>query len=94
MAISHTTDLLHSIQISESGLTLAELLTRHPAIARRTAQRLIAQLIERGQISAQGEGRARRYFGAGSRVVAADSLRVSSEDFPSPDFAQKRAEYA
>ena len=83
MAISHTTDLLHSIQISESGLTLAELLTRHPAIARRTAQRLIAQLIERGQISAQGEGRARRYFGAGSRVVAADSLRVSSENFPS-----------
>lgn len=40
-------------------------------------------MIERGQISAQGEGRARRYFGAGSRVVAADSLRVSSEDFPS-----------
>jgi len=46
-------------------LTLAELLTRHPGIARRTAQRLIAKLIESGQVTALGEGRARRYFVAG-----------------------------
>lgn len=83
MPISHTTDLLHSIQISEHGLTLAELLTHHPTIARRTAQRLIAQLIERGQITARGEGRARRYFGAGTRIATTDPLRVSSDDFPS-----------
>ena len=36
------THLLNSIQASEAGLTLAELLTLQPAIARRTAQRLIA----------------------------------------------------
>lgn len=53
--------LLNSIQSSANGLTLAELLKQHPDIARRTAQRLIATLIDDGQISAQGEGRARRY---------------------------------
>lgn len=59
--MSATTDLLETIRGSESGLTLAELLGRHPSIARRTAQRLIAKLIESGHITAQGEGRARRY---------------------------------
>lgn len=54
--------LLNSIQSSADGLTLAELLTRHPDIARRTAQRLIAKLVDEGKVSAQGEGRARRYF--------------------------------
>ena len=73
-AMSSATDLLSSIRASESGLTLAALLTAHPHIARRTAQRLIARLIESGQIAARGEGRARRYFLAnaqpGSRVLA------------------------
>lgn len=55
------TDLLETIRGSESRLTLAELLGHHPSIARRTAQRLIAKLIESGHITAQGEGRARRY---------------------------------
>ena len=45
-------------------MTLAELLATHPEIARRTAQRLIAKLIDSGQVAALGEGRARRYFGA------------------------------
>jgi hypothetical protein len=57
-----TPDLLASIQAADHGLTLAELLTAHPHVARRTAQRAVAQLIERSQITAQGEGRARRYF--------------------------------
>jgi Fic family protein len=60
-----TTQMLHSIQASAGGLTLAELLSRHPDMARRTAQRMIAKLIEDGQIAAVGEGRARRYFRAG-----------------------------
>jgi Fic family protein len=66
--MSSTTDLLNSIQSSGNGLTLAELLTQRPGIARRTAQRLVAKLIESGQVSASGEGRARRYFGVGPRV--------------------------
>ncbi|WP_298065794.1 hypothetical protein, partial [uncultured Acinetobacter sp.] len=52
----------HSIQAATHGITLAELLTRHPEIARRTAQRLIQHMISVGQIHARGEGRARRYF--------------------------------
>lgn len=63
-----TTDLLNSIRTSEDGLTLAELLTVHPGIARRTAQRLIAKLIDSGQVTALGEGRARRYFRAAAQA--------------------------
>lgn len=60
--MSSTADLLNSIRASEHGLTLAELLTAQPGIARRTAQRMIAKLIEQGQVTALGEARARRYF--------------------------------
>jgi hypothetical protein len=40
--------LLTSIQASGNGLTLTELLCGEPGIARRTAQRLFAKLIESG----------------------------------------------
>lgn len=63
-----TTDLLNSIRAFESGLTLLELLSAHPYIARRTAQRLITKLIESGQITALGNGRARRYFASNASV--------------------------
>jgi len=76
-----TADLLNSIQTSWNGLTLTELLAGHPGIARRTAQRLIARLIESGQITARGEGRARRYFGAGAQA-SAGTPTVRSEGFP------------
>ena len=79
--MSSTNDLLNSIQASGSGLTLAELLTQHPGIARRTAQRLIAKLIEHGQVTALGEGRARRYFGAGAHS-GADTLAARVDSFP------------
>lgn len=55
---STSTDLLHSIRAAASGLRLAELLTALPGVARRTAQRCIAQLIDSGQVAARGEGRA------------------------------------
>lgn len=77
--MSLTADLLNGIRASDNGLTLAELLAAHPGIARRTAQRLIAKLIESGQVVAQGKGRARRYLGsgahAGSGVLAAGADR-------------------
>lgn len=60
--MSTINELLQSIQASPAGLTLTELLVRHPHVARRTAQRLISQMISAGQISARGEGRARRYY--------------------------------
>lgn len=65
---STRTDLLNSIETAADGLTLAELLTLHPGIARRTAQRLIAQLIADHRIHARGAGRARRYLGANQRT--------------------------
>ncbi|MDY7578242.1 Fic family protein [Herbaspirillum sp. RTI4] len=79
--MSSTTDLLDSIQLSGSGVTLSELLTGHPDIPRRTAQRLIAKLIESGQVIAQGEGRARRYFGVGTQTGSAISV-ASADIFP------------
>lgn len=70
--MSGVTDLLKSIQESAAGLTLADLLARHPGFARRTAQRWISQLIGDGRIAAIGEGRARRYL-AFKTLVTADS---------------------
>lgn len=80
--MSSITKLLQSIETSASGLTLADLLAQHSGIARRTAQRLIAKLIERGQVIARGEGRARRYLGAGTHVDIADALRDPADIFP------------
>ena len=36
----------------------------YPDVARRSAQRQVAKLVESGQVIARGEGRGRRYFGA------------------------------
>lgn len=74
--MSSSTDLLNSIQAADHGITLAELLVQHPSTARRTAQRYIADLLAQGQISAQGEGRARRYF------AAAQTLQAAPDTFP------------
>jgi len=75
------TDLQTSIQESDNGITLAELLAQHPGIARRTAQRLIANLIESELVYAQGEGRARRYFAAATKATD-DELTGSDDIFP------------
>jgi hypothetical protein len=76
--MSSTTELQESIQ-RNPGLTLAELLVRHAQVARRTAQRLIGQMINAGQITARGEGRARRYYPIGTAAVPAQTDRF-------PDF--------
>ena len=55
-------DLLKSIQQAAAGLTLAQLLARHPAVARRTAQRWLSQWVAKGAIVGRGDGRARRYL--------------------------------
>ncbi|SEJ84032.1 Fic family protein [Pseudomonas sp. NFACC07-1] len=76
-----TTDILNSIQASRNGVSLSELLTRHPEIARRTAQRILANLIESSQITAQGEGRARRYFATEHRADT-HALNTDTDAFP------------
>jgi hypothetical protein len=79
--MSSSIDLLNSIRSSAQGLTLAELQTVHPTIARRTAQRLIAKLIANGQITAQGEGRARRYIGFCTDATTGAST-TKADNFP------------
>lgn len=61
---------------------MAELLARHPGIARRTAQRQIAKLAESGQVTTRGEGRARRYFRAGAPARAAERPSAREDAFP------------
>lgn len=56
------TDLLKDFKLSNRGLSLGELLKLHPALARRTAQRWISQLIANRQLTSVGQGRARRYY--------------------------------
>ena len=51
-------------------------------MARRTAQRLIAKLVEAGQVKALGEGRARRYFVVGGPSGTL-TLAVNADVFPS-----------
>jgi Fic family protein len=80
--MSPINDLLLSIQASKHGLTLAALLTAHPGIARRTAQRQLASLLESGQITARGEARARRYLGATYQAIA-NNLGTGVDQFPS-----------
>ncbi len=55
------TELLASIPDTPEGITLAELLIRHPDLARRTAQRWIGQLLDQGKIAAYGAGPSRHY---------------------------------
>ena len=69
--MSTITSLVESIQQSPAGLTLADLMTQHPQLARRTAQRWISRLIDEGKIIAHGEGRARRYFSVTSTATYA-----------------------
>ena len=52
---------LTSLRGEADGLTLSDLLERHPNVARRTAQRWLAQLVREARITAVGDGRARRY---------------------------------
>ncbi|GLR27431.1 Fic family protein [Limnobacter litoralis] len=55
-------DFLKSIQSARQGLSLSELLGMHPEVSRRTAQRLVAAMIDEHLIRATGIARARRYF--------------------------------
>lgn len=81
--MSSTTELLNSITKAANGLSMAELMTMHPDIARRSAQRQVAKLVEKGQVIAQGDGRARRYFCAD---ISLKSVTKTNDGDRFPDF--------
>lgn len=68
--MSTAADLLKSIKNATNGLSLKELLTRHPNAARRTAQRWISGLIDDGKLTSRGAGRARRYLAVAATSAA------------------------
>lgn len=72
-------ELVDSIQSSLEGLSIADVLARHPDLARRTAQRWIKELMVTGRIIAVGEGRARRYLRAASSL---SSAKDQADAFP------------
>jgi hypothetical protein len=76
-----TTELLNSINSSANGMSMSELMAMYPDIARRSAQRQVAKLVEHGQIISQGEGRARRYFGVDTPQEV-DVQENKPDDFP------------
>jgi len=80
------TALLQSIQSAPTGITLAELLAQHPALARRTVQRWVSQWISAGDIVAQGEGRARRYLAASDATFAPSAVCAAAEITPGDTF--------
>ena len=66
-----------------AGLSLAEILAEHPQVARRTAQRWLARLVDENRIVATGEGRARRYLAV--QTDAFDAANAPSETGASLD---------
>jgi len=73
--MSSTTELLNSVNASVSGVSMAELMTLHPGLARRSVQRQVAKLVKDGLAVARGDGRGRRYFGAGAPLEASAHTR-------------------
>ncbi len=60
--MSNILELQISIQQSSAGLSIAELLSLHSDISRRTAQRWLQHLLAQGQIQIIGAGRTRKYI--------------------------------
>lgn len=75
-------------RISENpqGLGLQELLALHPKLSRRTAQRIISEMIQAGAITAHGAARARKYHAANNEKnmlnASEQSYQSSSTSFP------------
>jgi hypothetical protein len=56
-----TTAFFDSLQASDSSLSLNQLLSLHPGVPRRSAQRTLAHLVAAGRVQTEGQARARRY---------------------------------
>lgn len=80
------TSVYRSIAETPQGLGLQELLAQHPELSRRTAQRLISEMIRSGEITAHGAARARKYHAANNEQSEGSanerSYLFSSASFP------------
>ncbi len=75
-------NILASIEASTSGVTISELLKKHPDASKRSIQRYIAQLIKEGKVQPHGEGRARCYLPQINTIQDKES-QDDTDDFPS-----------
>ncbi len=92
--MSDSDTLLETFQAARGGLSLQDLLDRHPDLARRTVQRRLSQWVSEGILIAEGKGPARRYRAATG--FAPEVLAVREDRFPtqiplSPDSAEALA---
>ena len=92
--MSDSDTLLETFQTARGGLSLQDLLDRHPDLARRTVQRRLSQWVAEGILIAEGKGPARRYRAATG--FAPEVLAVREDRFPtqiplSPDSAEALA---
>jgi Fic family protein len=70
--------IYRSIIENPQGLGLQELLALHPQLSRRTAQRIISEMIQAGSITALGAARARKYHAANNQK---NMLRASEQNY-------------
>lgn len=63
---------LHHLRATPGGLSVAQLLALQPGVARRSAQRLLADMVAPGLIEPVGEGLGRHY-----RACALQACAVS-----------------
>ncbi len=72
-------ELLQSVGNHPEGISIADILAKHPELARRTVQRWLNELAAAGRIHAFGAGRARRYVANALRPAA---TAVPRDAFP------------
>lgn len=77
--------LLQKIQSSTSGLSISELEAANPGKSRRTTQRYLKRLLERGEIVAIGKGPSSRYTAADAhtqRLPTESAFLAPNDGFP------------
>jgi len=77
--------LLHKIQSSTSGVSISELEAANPNKSRRTTQRHLKSLLERGEVVAIGKGPSRRYITADAqtkRLATELAFWAPNDEFP------------
>lgn len=69
VSMSTEQTLLEILQAAPNGLSLTELLQQRPEIARRSAQRWLAQWIKEGRLTSRKEGRSVRYVAVTAPLI-------------------------